>query len=70
MKILCYTCLHILGSRCKLYDIPILHDSRFCDGYKIKVNNKVKKTTEGMIGPGEVKYDELGFIIEEEEEKE
>ena len=31
-----------------------------------EVDNKMKKTTEGMIGPGEVKYDGLGFIIEEE----
>ena len=41
LKIPCYTCIHILGKRCKLYDLPILYDIRFCDGY-INRNNETR----------------------------
>ena len=34
MDILCYSCIYNFGGRCKLYNIPILHDTRFCAGYE------------------------------------
>jgi hypothetical protein len=44
MDILCDSCKYILGKKCELYNIPILHDTRFCAGYE-KDNKKkeVKK---------------------------
>lgn len=34
IDILCDTCIHNSSRRCTLYNIPILHDTRFCDGYE------------------------------------
>ena len=36
VSILCYTCKHNPRGRCELYKIPILHDTRYCDGYERK----------------------------------
>ena len=48
MGILCYNCKHKLGVRCELYNVPILHDTRFCPGYdqdmkKMKIKKGGKK---------------------------
>ena len=34
VEVLCYSCIYEFGTKCLLYNIPILHDSRFCDGYE------------------------------------
>lgn len=43
IDILCDTCTHNLNGRCILYDVPILHDTRFCDGYDELEEVKIRK---------------------------
>ena len=41
ISILCNSCVYnSLRGYCELYKIPILHDTRFCDGYKRKEYGK------------------------------
>lgn len=43
----CHSCKHNLSGRCKLYNnIPILHDTRFCDGYERDKKEGGKKNNE------------------------
>jgi len=34
IDVLCDSCIHNSGGHYVLYNLPILHDTRFCDGYK------------------------------------
>lgn len=43
IDILCDSCIHNSSGRCTLYNTPILHDTRFCDGYKELVEGDVRK---------------------------
>ena len=44
IDILCYSCKYNPRGRCELYNIPILHDTRFCVGYeKDEEKKEVKK---------------------------